>query len=137
MKGKMFSLILIMFIILCLSGCGTKKSSDVKVINSDMLGKYELYEITAKETKYTAQRWEEMTSLKYSLEIKKDNTAEIIKASDTKDMEYYSFDKKYFYKKDRNGSDDGKKIFSYEFENDTLKLSMLDGEYNNVYVYKK
>ena len=71
MKGKMFSLILIMFIILCLSGCGTKKSSDVNVINSDMLGKYELCEITAKETKYTAQRWEEMTSLKYSLEIKK------------------------------------------------------------------
>lgn len=134
MRGKLFSFILIIITFLLLTGCGSKKSNS---INKEMIGKYELYEITSKDSKYTAQRWKELTSLIYSLEIKEDNIAIITKSSENKDMEYYSFDKEYFYKKDINNSDKEKKIYSYEYKDSTLKLTLLEGEYKNVYVYKK
>lgn len=135
MNKKVLSIVIIVFTLFLVTGCNNK--AEESVVNKKMIGDYELSEVIIGEAKYTSKEWKKMTSSDYSLEIKNDNTAVISIKGDTQEKEYYTFDKNYFYKKLSKDDEGGKKYYDYEFKDNSIKLSLNDNKYKNIYVYKK
>jgi len=136
MRRKILLSVVILLSLFIITGC-TKDSNSV-------VGTYKISKIETKDKTYTAKEWKDMTTLDYSLEMKKDNTAIItmkykknMTEEDNEEKEYYTYDGGLFYGTSNNGTEKGVKYYSYEYENGTLRLSVLGSETNDVYVYTK
>ena len=150
MKKKviLISLIVIVLVVgvFVLISFGNNDSNTNKNYKNTLEGTYILTELSADNTTYTAKEWKEMTTMEYSIELKNDKTAirtlsykenMDVNAKETKEVEYYTYDEKYLYGTNNEGTLDGKKYFSYEYNNGMLKLIVLDDTHNSIFTYQK